>query len=178
MFRLCSNDSSLLCRRVTPRRRTRGPCGLSLLPPSCDGLSSQASLPVLVHEVSRRVWGLRLRRTERELALSSPFMLPSAHYKNVGVRVAFFRSSMALPTYSPVCASPCTSRYPTQNSGPSGSLLRTRKNLAFSASCRLIPAHCKRDSAKLFLLRNLVWVFHFGAAFRASSRHVISLIFC
>jgi hypothetical protein len=44
-------------RCVTPRRRTRGPCGLSLLPPSCDGLSSQASLPVLVHEVSRRVWG-------------------------------------------------------------------------------------------------------------------------
>ena len=31
---------------------------------------------------------------------------------------------------------------------------------------------------QLFLLRNLVWVFHFGAAFRASSRHVISLIFC
>src|SRR5882762_10960797 len=26
-------------------------------------------LPVLVHEVSRRVWGLRLRRTDRELAL-------------------------------------------------------------------------------------------------------------
>src|SRR5207245_5603987 len=35
-------------------------------------------LPVLVHEVSRRVWGLRLRRTERELALSLPLMLPAA----------------------------------------------------------------------------------------------------
>ena len=35
-FRLCSNGSSLLCRSVTPRRRTRGPCGLGLLPPSCD----------------------------------------------------------------------------------------------------------------------------------------------
>jgi hypothetical protein len=85
-----------------------------------------------VHEVSRRVWGLRLRRTERELALSSPFMLPSAHYKDVGVRVASFRSSIAHPTYSPVYASLCTSRYPTQNSGPSGSLLLTRKNFAFS----------------------------------------------
>ncbi len=35
-------------------------------------------LPVLVHEVSRRAWGLRLRQTERELALSLPLTLPSA----------------------------------------------------------------------------------------------------
>ena len=27
-----------------------------------------------------------------ELALSSPFVLPSAHYKDVGVRIASFRS--------------------------------------------------------------------------------------
>jgi len=81
-----------------------------------------------VHEVSRRVWGLRLRRTEPELALACRFMLPSAHYKDVGVRVASFRSSIARPAYSPVYASPCTSRYPTQNSGPSGSLLLTREN--------------------------------------------------
>src|SRR5206468_9394489 len=33
-FRLRSNDSSVLCRCVTPRRRARGPYGLSLLPPS------------------------------------------------------------------------------------------------------------------------------------------------
>jgi hypothetical protein len=49
-------------------------------------------LPVLVYEVSRRVWGLRLRRTEQGLALSPPFMLPSVHYKDVGVRIASFRS--------------------------------------------------------------------------------------
>src|SRR5216683_7895994 len=41
--RLCSNDSSVLCRCPTPRRRTCGPCGLSLLPPSCDSLVPQAS---------------------------------------------------------------------------------------------------------------------------------------
>ena len=41
---------------------------------------------------SRRVWGLRLRRTEQELALSRLFMLPSAHYNDVGVRIASFRS--------------------------------------------------------------------------------------
>src|ERR1700741_197958 len=46
------------------------------------------------------------------------------------------------PTYSPVYASPCTSRCPAQNSGPSGSLVLSRKNFAFSASCRFSPAHC------------------------------------
>jgi hypothetical protein len=62
-------------------------------------------LPVLVHEVSRRVWGLRLRRTEQELALSLLSMLPSAHYKVVGVRIYSFRSSIAHPAYTPVYAS-------------------------------------------------------------------------
>jgi hypothetical protein len=54
-------------------------------------------LPVLVHEVSRRVWGLRLRRTEHGLAFAPVFMLPSAHYKDVGVRIASFRSSIPTP---------------------------------------------------------------------------------
>jgi hypothetical protein len=48
-------------------------------------------LPVLVHEVSRRVWGLRLGRTEPVLALSRRFLLPSAHYKGVA-RMPSFRS--------------------------------------------------------------------------------------
>src|SRR5215469_3608703 len=56
-------------------------------------------LPVLVHEVSRRVWGLRLRRTERELALAPSLMLPSANVYRVGVRVVCFRSSIAHPAY-------------------------------------------------------------------------------
>jgi hypothetical protein len=90
-----------------------------------------------VHEVSRRAWGLRLRRTEQGLALSPLSTWPSAHYKDVGVRIASFRSSIAHPAYSPVYASLRTSRYATQNSGPSGSLLLPRKNLPFSASCRL-----------------------------------------
>ena len=42
---------------------------------------------------------------------------------------------------TPVYASPCTSRRPTQNSGPSGSLLLSRRTLSFPASCRFIPAH-------------------------------------
>jgi len=49
-------------------------------------------LPVLVHEVSRRDWGLRLRRTEQELALALLLMLPSAHNEGFGVRIASFRS--------------------------------------------------------------------------------------
>jgi hypothetical protein len=54
------------------------------------------------------------------------------------------------PVYSPVYASPCTSRSPTQNSGPSGSLLLSRKASSSSASCRFSPAHCNR----LWLLKN------------------------
>jgi hypothetical protein len=60
-------------------------------------------------------WGLRLRRTEQKLAFTLLPMLP------------------------------CTSRCPTQNSGPSGSLVLSRKNFAFSVSCRFSPAHCNRD---------------------------------
>ena len=62
-------------------------------------------LPVLVHKVSRRAWGLRLRRTVQELALSLPHMLPSAHVNRVGVRVVYFRSSMSHPAYTPIYAS-------------------------------------------------------------------------
>src|SRR5258708_27121343 len=54
-------------------------------------------LPVLVHEVSRRVWGLRLRRTAWGLALSTPVMLPSVYVYDVGVLIAGFRSSIPIP---------------------------------------------------------------------------------
>src|SRR5215472_2176158 len=88
------------------------------------------------------LWGLRLRRAKQELALSPLSMLPSAHYKDVGARIASFSELNTHPTYSPVYASPCTSRCPAQNSGPSRSLVLSRKNFAFSASCRFSPAHC------------------------------------
>src|SRR5215469_1143988 len=51
-------------------------------------------LPVLVHDVSRRVWGLRLRRAVRKLALALPCMLPSACNDSVGALIAPFRSSI------------------------------------------------------------------------------------
>jgi hypothetical protein len=50
-----------------------------------------------VHEVSRRVWGLRLRRTEQELALALLLMLPTAHSEDGGVRIASFRSWIPTP---------------------------------------------------------------------------------
>jgi hypothetical protein len=106
MLRLCSNDSSVLCRGVTPRRRACGPCGLSLLPPSCGSVAATG-----VSEVSRFScmkfldvpWGLRPRRTGRKLALSLPPMLPSAHVNRVGVRVVCFRGSIAHPACSVTC---------------------------------------------------------------------------
>jgi hypothetical protein len=54
-------------------------------------------LPVLVHEASKRVWGLRLRRTEQELAISPPPVLPSANAKASASLIASFRSSIPSP---------------------------------------------------------------------------------
>jgi hypothetical protein len=45
----------------------------------------------------------------------------------------------------PVYASLCTSRYPTQNSGPSGLLVLSRRVSSTPASYRFIPAHCNSD---------------------------------
>src|SRR6516162_7240030 len=48
-----------LCRCVTPRKRTCGPCGFCLRPPAAAWFDSRClrGLPVLVHEVSRRAVG-------------------------------------------------------------------------------------------------------------------------
>jgi hypothetical protein len=48
------------------------------------------------------------------------------------------------PHLSSIYASLCTSRYPAQDSRPSGSLLLSREELSSSASCRFSPAHCNR----------------------------------
>ena len=96
-------------------------------------------LPVLVHEASRRVWGLRLRRTGQELAISPPPVLPSPMQKRQRPDCIFWSSIPSQCT--PVYASPHTSRCAAQNSGPSGSLLLSRRTLPFPASCRFIPAH-------------------------------------
>ena len=72
--------------------------------------------------------GLRLRRTEQELALSRLFTLPSAHHNNVGVRIASFRSPIPTP---PILDLRFTASLAVtaQDSRPSGSLLLSRKAL-------------------------------------------------
>src|SRR3982074_3442790 len=82
-------------------------------------------LPVLVHEASRRVWGLRLRRTHQGLAISLPPCCPPQMQKGRRPDCPFSELNTQ-PACTPVYASPNTSRYPTQNSGPSGSLLLSR----------------------------------------------------
>ena len=81
-------------------------------------------------------WGLRPRRTDQNLALSLLSMLPSAHVNRVGVRVVSFRGSMATPPilYLRFAGSLAVA---AQDSRPSGSLVLSRKNFAFSASYRL-----------------------------------------
>src|SRR6201993_5645326 len=49
------------------------------------------------------------------------------------------------PRLSSVYASLSTSRYPAQDSRPSGSLLLSRKELSSSTSSRFSPAHCNGD---------------------------------
>ena len=50
-----------------------------------------------MQEVSRRVWGLRLRRTVQGLALSPLAILPSAPGHAVGVPIGNFRNSIPIP---------------------------------------------------------------------------------
>ena len=138
------SDSSATCMRTL--RPEPSP---AVLPPV--GSRRLRGLPVLVHEASRRVWGLRLRRTGQELAISLPSIsLPP--YQKRQHPDCIFSELNTQPTCTPVYASPHTSRCATQNSGPSGSLLLSRRTLAFPASCRFIPAHCIGDLAPIVVV--------------------------
>jgi hypothetical protein len=88
-------------------------------------------------------WGLRPRRTEQRLALSLLSILPSAHVYRVGVRIVYFRGSMATPPilYLRFAGSLAVA---AQDSRPSGSLLLSCEALSSSTSCRFIPAHKHR----------------------------------
>jgi hypothetical protein len=71
--------------------------------------------------------------------------------KSVGVLIASFRSSIPSPSVPLFTLHHDTSQRPAQNSGPSGSLLLSRRTLSFPASCRFIPAHCIGDLASVQL---------------------------
>jgi len=126
------SDSSRTCMRaVRPKPSPAGP----------DKSGRPRGLPVLVQKVSRRVWGLRLRRAVREARASAsrPCCLPPSQGRRRPD--CAFSKLHTPPTYTSVYASLCTSRYPAQNSRPSGSLLLSRKALSSSTSDRFIPAH-------------------------------------
>jgi hypothetical protein len=94
----CPESGSMICVTRLIQKIPKNPYAwdvagaFSRRPAAWWGGRCLRGLSVLVYEVSRRVWGLRLRRTEQGLALSPPFMLPSAHFKDVGVRIASFRN--------------------------------------------------------------------------------------
>jgi len=79
--RLCSSDSQVLFRCPTPRDIQAGRVALAFTrrTAACFGCRCSRGLPVLGHEVSRCVWGLRLRRTGPRLALTPLVILPSAN---------------------------------------------------------------------------------------------------
>jgi hypothetical protein len=143
MLRLCSNDSSVLYRGATPRRRTRGPCGLSLRPPSCGSVAATG-----VSEVSRfscmkflgvpgvfDYAGLNRNSRYRSRTCGLPRMLTA--------------SASGLYIFGAQCPTPpilylrftASLAVAAQDSRPSGSLLLSCKALSSSTSCRFIPAH-------------------------------------
>src|SRR5262252_1934618 len=66
-------------------------------------------LPVLVQGVSRRAWGLRLRRAAQQLAITLLVVWPSALDNSVGALMAHFRSSIPSPSF-PLFTLPWTLR--------------------------------------------------------------------
>src|SRR5262252_1247696 len=102
-------------------------------------------LPVLVHEVSRRAVGSSTTPGQTGTRAIAPVYVAFRALQRRRRPDCIFSELNTHPAYSPVYASPCTSRCPAQNSGPSRSLVLSRKNFAFSASCRFSPAHCNPD---------------------------------
>ena len=86
-------------------------------------------------------WGLRLRRTAPELALSLAEHVAFRTMKRRRRPDWVFSQLNTQPTCTSVYASRRPSRSAAQNSRPSGSLLLTRKDLSSSTSYRFIPAH-------------------------------------
>ena len=74
-------------------------------------------------------------------AVALPSTIPPAAPKVTDYSIR--RQQVAL--LSSVYASLCTSRYPAQDSRPSGSLFLSRKALSSSASCRLFRKHLPAD---------------------------------
>jgi hypothetical protein len=143
-FPLCSDDSSVLFRCPTPRSRARGPHGFCLSPAGLSGSFASG-----ISEVSRpgsRAWNVQTcmvstttqgRPATRFVAAVRVAFRPD---HGVATLIADFRSSIPSPSI-PCYASLGVLRQSAQNSGPSGSLLLSRKVLSSSIPCRFIAAH-------------------------------------
>src|SRR5580692_9945981 len=109
---LCSPGSSILWRGPTPPERARLPWGFA---PSQTGLAPfgprrSRGLPVLVHVVSQRARGLRLRRTDCSLAIIANHRGAFLHQERVGILILRFSKLNTRPTETPVYASSDISR--------------------------------------------------------------------
>jgi hypothetical protein len=98
-----------------------------------------------VHEASRRVLGSTTTQDCPKARASAPGHVAFRTTLSRRRPDCVFSKLNAQPTYSPVYASLCTSRCPVQDSGPSGSLILSRKALSSSASCRLFRKHLPAD---------------------------------
>ena len=137
-----------LCRRLDSRRRSCRPCGPSL---------HSAVLLLLPAGVSEVSWFSCMKLpgvsgvygyagpSRNSRYRPRPCCLPPMQKRQRPDCI--FSKLNTQPTCTPVYASLNTSRWAAQNSGPSGSLLLSRRTLAFPASCRFIPAHCIGDYA-------------------------------
>ena len=115
--------------------------GISLSGPASHCIWRNGGLPVLVHEVSQRARGLRLRGTRWRLAISSPPVWPST-IVTVSASQSAFSKLNTRPTDAAVYASRAASRRPAQNSRSGWNrYLLSCKTLSFPTSCRFIPAH-------------------------------------
>ena len=123
------SDSSQTCTRaVRPKPSPVGPH------PS----GRRRGLPVLVQKVSRRVWGLRLRRAGPGLALAPWVVWPSTDVRMSAPWLQIFEARYPAHLFPGLCFAPHLAAH-SANSGPSVSLLPSRKDLSSSPSCRFIP---------------------------------------
>src|SRR5438128_2584600 len=101
-------------------------------------------LPVLVYEVSRRAWGLRLRRTNKGSRYRHcPCCLPHMLTASASGLYIFAAQSPTPPIpLSTLRRAPRDAQRKTR--GQSGSLLLLCKASSSSASCRFSPAHKHR----------------------------------
>jgi len=140
---------------VRPLRSVRASrMAFCLLWPGCSASAGSqfGGLLILVHEVSSRARGLRLRGAHVALAFAHDVISPSPCVHWVGAPILVFRSSIPCPP-APLFTLRAPPRdEPRKTRGQDGSLLLSCKTLSFSTSCRFIPAHGRCPVLIMFLL--------------------------